>query len=32
MCKAADKQMVVDDIRLVRKQGGKSDWTTADPE
>lgn len=26
MCKAVDKGMVLDDIRLVRKQGGKSDW------
>lgn len=26
MCKAVDKQMVLEDIRLIRKEGGKSDW------
>jgi cyclic pyranopterin monophosphate synthase len=29
MCKAVDKMMVVDGIRLVRKEGGKSDWETS---
>jgi cyclic pyranopterin phosphate synthase len=27
MCKAADKGMVLEGIRLVRKEGGKSDWS-----
>ena len=27
MCKAADKGMVVEGVRLVHKQGGKSDWS-----
>ncbi|MGV3724091.1 MAG: cyclic pyranopterin monophosphate synthase MoaC [Actinomycetota bacterium] len=27
MCKAADKEMVLEGVRLVKKQGGKSDWT-----
>jgi len=27
MCKAVDKAMVLDGIRLVSKEGGKSDWT-----
>ena len=26
MCKAADKGMVLEGIRLVHKEGGKSDW------
>jgi cyclic pyranopterin monophosphate synthase len=26
MCKAVDKEMVLEEIRLVRKQGGKSDF------
>lgn len=26
MCKAADKGMTLDGIRLVKKSGGKSDW------
>lgn len=28
MCKAVDKEMVLDGVRLVRKEGGKSDWST----
>ena len=28
MCKAVDKMMVLDGIRVVRKEGGKSDWAT----
>lgn len=27
MCKAVDKEMVLDGIRLVHKEGGKSDWS-----
>ena len=31
MCKAADRGMVMDDIRLLEKQGGKSGhWVTED--
>lgn len=26
MCKAYDKNMVIEDVRLVEKSGGKSDW------
>jgi cyclic pyranopterin phosphate synthase len=26
MCKAVDRDMSLEEIRLVRKQGGKSDW------
>jgi cyclic pyranopterin phosphate synthase len=29
MCKAVDKTMVLDGIRVVSKSGGKSDWTAA---
>lgn len=29
MCKAVDKTMVLEGIRLVRKEGGKSDWGPA---
>ena len=29
MCKAIDKGMVLEGIRLVRKEGGKSDWSAA---
>jgi cyclic pyranopterin phosphate synthase len=32
MCKAADKGMVLDGIRLVRKTGGKSDWNASPGE
>ena len=34
MCKAVDKSMVLEAIRLVSKEGGKSDWsaTTPSPE
>lgn len=32
MCKAADKSMVLDGIRLVRKTGGKSDWNASPGE
>lgn len=32
MCKAADKGMTLDGIRLVKKSGGKSDWTLAPGE
>jgi cyclic pyranopterin phosphate synthase len=28
MCKAADKGMVIDGVRLLRKEGGKSDWSS----
>jgi cyclic pyranopterin phosphate synthase len=31
MCKAVDKTMVLDGIRLLRKEGGKSDWTVSSP-
>jgi cyclic pyranopterin monophosphate synthase len=31
MCKAVDKGMVLDGIRLVRKEGGKSDWIAGGP-
>ncbi len=27
MCKAADKTMVIEAIRLIHKEGGKSDWS-----
>jgi cyclic pyranopterin phosphate synthase len=27
MCKAVDRGMVLEGIRVVRKEGGKSDWT-----
>jgi cyclic pyranopterin phosphate synthase len=27
MCKAADKSMVLESVRLVRKEGGKSEWS-----
>ena len=27
MCKAVDKEMVLDATRVVRKEGGKSDWS-----
>jgi len=30
MCKAVDKTMVLEGIRLVRKEGGKSDWAAAE--
>ena len=30
MCKAVDKGMVLEGIRLVRKEGGKSDWTAGE--
>ena len=26
MCKAVDKNMIIDDCRLVEKKGGKSDY------
>jgi cyclic pyranopterin phosphate synthase len=29
MCKAVDKTMVLDGIRVVSKSGGKSDWKAA---
>jgi cyclic pyranopterin phosphate synthase len=29
MCKAVDRGMVLEGIRLVRKEGGKSDWALA---
>ncbi len=29
MCKAVDRGMVLGEIRVLRKQGGKSDWTAA---
>lgn len=28
MCKAVDKSMVIGNIEVVKKQGGKSDWNT----
>jgi cyclic pyranopterin monophosphate synthase len=32
MCKAVDKGMVIEGIRLVHKEGGKSDWSaTVEP-
>jgi cyclic pyranopterin phosphate synthase len=30
MCKAVDKTMTLTDIRLLHKEGGKSDWRTTD--
>ena len=27
MCKAVDKEMALEGIRLIRKEGGKSDWS-----
>jgi cyclic pyranopterin phosphate synthase len=27
MCKAVDKNMVIEGVRLVHKEGGKSDWS-----
>jgi cyclic pyranopterin monophosphate synthase len=30
MCKAVDKEMTLEGITLVRKEGGKSDWLAAD--
>ena len=30
MCKALDKGMVLEGIRLLRKEGGKSDWSAAE--
>lgn len=30
MCKAVDRGMVLDGIRLLRKEGGKSDWSEGD--
>jgi len=32
MCKAADKGMMLDGIRLVKKSGGKSDWNASPGE
>ena len=33
MAKAMDKRMVIDDVRLLRKRGGKSgEWSFDDPE
>ena len=29
MCKAVDRMMVLDGIRVVSKSGGKSDWAAA---
>ncbi|MCC2668919.1 MAG: moaC [Armatimonadetes bacterium] len=29
MCKAADKGMILEGIRLLKKEGGKSDWSAA---
>lgn len=31
MCKAVDQAMVLEGIRVVRKQGGKSDWEAGCP-
>ena len=31
MCKAADRGMVIDGVRLLEKQGGKSGHWRADP-
>jgi cyclic pyranopterin phosphate synthase len=31
MCKAADKEMVLEGVRLLKKEGGKSDWNAAQP-
>jgi cyclic pyranopterin phosphate synthase len=31
MCKAIDRRMVIDHIRMVRKTGGKSGNTFVDP-
>jgi len=30
MCKAVDKTMVLEDVRLLRKEGGKSDWAAGE--
>lgn len=30
MCKAVDKTMVISDIKVTEKRGGKSDWTISD--
>lgn len=32
MCKAIDRGMVMEGIRLLEKRGGKSDWTATPPE
>ena len=33
MCKAIDRGMLLEDVRLVRKSGGKSgDWTRSDED
>lgn len=31
MCKAVDKTMVISDIKITEKHGGKSDWVTQEP-
>ncbi len=32
MCKAVDRGMAIEAIRLLRKEGGKSDWLAADSQ
>jgi cyclic pyranopterin phosphate synthase len=29
MCKAVDRGMVISNVRLLEKRGGKSDWNAA---
>lgn len=31
MCKAVDKTMVISDIKIIEKRGGKSDWLNKEP-
>jgi len=32
MCKAVDRHMVIEAVRVMRKEGGKSDWSPPEPQ